>query len=85
MEGTPCYPNLDYPGDANLFVFNALHLRRTQDDAGRVDYQLPNFNYATTDDLAVGLLGFADDNWRTGTPRASCSTSSRPASPRTTG
>jgi hypothetical protein len=67
VEGTPCYPNLDYPGDANLFVFNALHLRRTQDDAGRVDYELPNFNCATTDDLTVGLLGFADDNWRTGT------------------
>jgi hypothetical protein len=67
VEGTPCYPNLDYPGDANLFVFNALHLKRTQDDAGRVDYELPNFNYATTDDLTVGLLGFADDNWRTGT------------------
>ena len=67
VEGTACYPNLDYPGDANLFVFNALHLKRTQDDAGRVDYELPNFNYATTDDLTVGLLGFADDNWRTGT------------------
>jgi hypothetical protein len=67
VAGTPCYPNLDYPGDANLFVYNALHLRRTQDDKGRVDYELPNFNYATTDDLTTGLLGFADDNWRNGT------------------
>ena len=44
-----CYPELDYPAFANLFLFNALNLERTQDDAGRVDYELPNFNYATTD------------------------------------
>jgi hypothetical protein len=65
LQDVPCYPDLDYPGFANLFVYNALNLERTQDDAGRVDYELPNFNYATTDD--PGLLGFADDNWRTGT------------------
>ena len=67
LEGVPCYPELDYPADANLFLFNALNLERTQDDAGRVDYELPNFNYATTDELSAGLLGFADDNYRTGT------------------
>ena len=60
----PCYPDLDYPADANLFLFNALNLERTQDDAGRVDYELPNFNYATTDENSSGLLGFADDNYR---------------------
>jgi hypothetical protein len=67
LEDTPCYPQLDYPAFANLFLYNALNLERTQDDAGRVDYELPNFNYATTDDLTPGLLGFADDNYRTGT------------------
>jgi hypothetical protein len=67
LEDVPCYPELDYPAFANLFLFNALNLERTQDDAGRVDYELPNFNYATTDELTAGFLGFADDNWRTGT------------------
>jgi hypothetical protein len=66
-QDTPCYPNLDYPAFANLFLFNALHLERTQDDAGRVDYELPNFNYATTNAEEGGLLGYADDNYRTGT------------------
>ncbi len=67
LEDVPCYPELDYPAFANLFLFNALNLERTQDDAGRVDYELPNFNYATTDELSAGLLGYADDNYRTGT------------------
>jgi hypothetical protein len=63
-----CFPELDYPADAdNLFLYNALNLERTQDDAGRVDYELPNVNYATTDDVSGGLLGFADDSYRTGT------------------
>jgi hypothetical protein len=68
VQDVPCYPELDYPAFANLFLFNALHLERTQDDAGRVDYELPNFNYATADADDSGLLGFADDNYRTGTP-----------------
>src|ERR671912_1509195 len=67
LEVVPCYPELDYPADANLFLYNALNLERPQDDAGRVDYELPNFNYATTDELSAGFLGFADDNYRTGT------------------
>jgi hypothetical protein len=67
LQDVSCYPQLGYPGFANLFLYNALHLRRTQDDAGRVDYELPNFNYATTDADESGLLGYADDNWRNGT------------------
>ena len=67
LEDVPCYPELDYPAFANLFLFNALNLERTQDDAGRVDYELPNFNYATGDADSSGLLGYADDNYRTGT------------------
>jgi hypothetical protein len=66
-QDVPCYPDLDYPAFANLFLFNALNLERTQDDAGRVDYELPNFNYATTNAEESGLLGYADDNYRTGT------------------
>ena len=64
LEDVTCYPELDYPAFANLFLYNALNLERTQDDAGRVDYELPNFNYAATDELSAGLLGFADDNYR---------------------
>jgi hypothetical protein len=68
LQNVKCFPELDYPAsDGNLFLYNALNLERTQDDAGRVDYELPNFNYATTDDVSGGLLGFADDNYRTGT------------------
>ena len=67
LQNVLCYPDLAYPADANLFLFNALNLERTQDDAGRVDYELPNFNYATTDELSSGFLGFADSNHRTGT------------------
>jgi hypothetical protein len=67
LQDVPCYPELDYPAFANLFLFNALNLERTQDDAGRVDYELPNFNYATTNAEESGLLGYADDNYRTGT------------------
>jgi hypothetical protein len=33
----------------------------------RVDYELPSFNYATTEDISAPLLGYADDNYRTGT------------------
>jgi hypothetical protein len=54
-QDVPCYPDLDYPAFANLFVFNALNLERTQDDAGRVDYELPNFNYATSNAEESGL------------------------------
>jgi hypothetical protein len=67
LQDVPCRPELDYPAFANLFLFNALNLERTQDDAGRVDYELPNFNYATTEELTAPALGFADDNYRTGT------------------
>jgi hypothetical protein len=67
LEDVACFPELDYPAFANLFLFNAQNLERTQDDAGRVDYELPNFNYATSEPLTAPALGYADDNWRTGT------------------
>jgi len=71
VEGIPCFDNRpQYPSDANLFLYNALHL----DDAhvptnpnSRL-YTAPVFNYSTNDDIAFpGLLGFADDNWVDGT------------------
>jgi hypothetical protein len=72
-----------YPADANLFLYNALNLNDALDndvapsdgrgrgghDDGRSSrhYEAPDFNYATTDELAPGFLGFADDNWVDGT------------------
>ena len=66
LTDTSCYPELGYPGFANLFLQNTFQLRRTKDDRGTVDYELPIFNYASgTDDPTP--LGFADDNYVDGT------------------
>ena len=79
----PCYDNRpQYPGFANLFLYNALNLedvlgRRDNDndrggggsndrDSDRT-YPALGFSYATTDELAAGFLGYADDNWVDGT------------------
>jgi hypothetical protein len=62
-----CAPQTGLPGFANLFAFNAANLDRTKDDTGKVDYELPIFNYSTNDDLAAPFLGFADDNYVDGT------------------
>ncbi len=82
LAATLCFPNrTQYPGDANLFLYNALHLNDAldqdvapSDDGGHSSdprgtrlYEAPEFSYATTDDLAPGFLGFADDNWVDGT------------------
>jgi hypothetical protein len=77
-----CFDNRpQYPGDANLFLYNALNLddllgRHFDDghdrggsggsDSSRT-YPALGAAYATTDDLASGFLGFADDNWVDGT------------------
>ena len=67
LSGESCYPDSGLPGDANLFLYNKENLARTQDDAGKVDYELPVFNYAIGDPAAdPPLLGFADDDWATG-------------------
>jgi hypothetical protein len=65
--GRPLLPRPRLPGLRQPVPVQRAHLERTQDDAGRVDYELPNFNYATTDAESSGLLGYADDNYRTGT------------------
>jgi hypothetical protein len=62
-----CYPQLGYPASANLFLQNTFQLRRTQDDRGKVDYELPIFNYSLGPGQSAGLLGFADDNYKDGT------------------
>jgi hypothetical protein len=66
-----CFSNRpQYPAFANLFLYNALNLDdvlgRHVDDSSRT-YPAPGLNYATTDDLAAGFLGYADDNWVDGT------------------
>jgi hypothetical protein len=67
MEGVSCYPQLGYPAEANFFLQNTFQLARTQDDQGRVDYELPVFNYAVGEGVPTPALGFADDNYRDGT------------------
>jgi hypothetical protein len=67
-----CYENRpQYPPFANLFLYNALNLGDALDqrpDRKRTRlYEAPGFNYATTDDLAPGLLGYADNNHVDGT------------------
>jgi hypothetical protein len=73
-----CFGNRpQYPAFANLFLYNALNLGdvlgRSFDandrgsDNERRTYPAPGVAYSTTDDLASGFLGFADDNWVDGT------------------
>jgi hypothetical protein len=67
VDGVSCYPELGYPPFANFFLQNTFQLQRTKDDRGRVDYELPIFNYAVGEGVPVPALGFADDNYRDGT------------------
>ncbi|HEX8344929.1 MAG TPA: hypothetical protein VF657_09320 [Actinoplanes sp.] len=66
LNDVSCYPELDFPAFANLYLYNRENLARTQDDAGRVDYELPLFNYAVDEGVGVPALGYADDDWQTG-------------------
>ncbi|MFB6719409.1 hypothetical protein ACFCV3_04580 [Kribbella sp. NPDC056345] len=67
LANKSCYPELGYPAFANLFLQNTKELARTQDDQGKVDYELPIFNYAVPPELDTPALGFADDNYQDGT------------------
>lgn len=59
----PCFPKLEYPPAANLFLAGALNQQRFLDrDA---DYEAGLINYATQN--APTPLGYADDNWLDGT------------------
>jgi hypothetical protein len=62
-----CYPESGYPAFANLYLYNWANLERTRDDVGRVDYEVPVFNYAVAEGVGVPALGFADDNYVDGT------------------
>jgi len=67
LTDTSCYPDSGYPAFANLYLYNWANLERTQDDAGRVDYEVPMFNYAVAAGVGAPALGFADDNYVDGT------------------
>jgi hypothetical protein len=67
LNDVSCYPELGYPAFANVFLQNTFQLARTKDDKGRVDYELPIFNYAIGEGVGSPALGFADDNYRDGT------------------
>jgi hypothetical protein len=67
LTDTSCYPETGLPGWANLYLYNWKNLERTKDDAGRVDYEVPVFNYAVAEGVGSPALGFADDDWTTGT------------------
>ncbi|MFY1673064.1 hypothetical protein ACN27G_24385 [Plantactinospora sp. WMMB334] len=66
-EDVSCYPETGFPGFANFYLQNRKQLARTQDDQGRVDYELPMFSYAVPEGTDVPALGFADDNYVDGT------------------
>jgi len=67
VDEESCYPDLGLDPFANFFLQNLFELERTQDDQGRVDYELPIFNYAVNEGVPTPALGFADDNWEDGT------------------
>ena len=67
LQDEACYPNLDYPAFANLFLNNALKKQQWMDGPKSADYEAGLFNYATNDKLSAPFLGFADDNYRDGT------------------
>ncbi len=65
-EGRRCYGKLAFPFFANPYLQNSFQFRRVRDDRGKVDYELPLFNYAVGEGLEIRLLGYAEDNWRNG-------------------
>jgi hypothetical protein len=65
VADNPCYPNLPYPGFANLFLYNAQTQGTWRNGGG--EYEAGLFNYSTAENRASGFLGFADDNYYDGT------------------
>lgn len=64
--GPSCYGNkLGGANFGDLFLYAESHLLQYLDGSG--DYEVPVFHFNVINDLAGGLLGFADDNWRDGT------------------
>lgn len=67
LAGESCYPDAGYPSDANFYLYNRGQLGKALDDVGRVDYEVPVFNYAVAAGIGTPALGWADDDWTTGT------------------
>ena len=69
--GNLCYPDRpQYPGFANLFLYNALNVAQLRDDdavADNDEYEALFVNYAVQENLDAGFLGFAEDNYIDGT------------------
>ena len=73
LKDVPCYHGKypAYPADANLFLYGAENLGRLLDDErSRREYEATLINWAVEDganfQTSPPLLGFADDNYRTG-------------------
>ena len=73
---------LGYPPFANLFLQNALNLERTQDDQGRVDYELPIFNYAVDRGASAPRRSASPTTTTSTAPSRTCSSSSHRRSSR---
>ncbi|SDT41140.1 hypothetical protein [Actinoplanes derwentensis] len=67
LTGESCYPETGLPPIGNLYLYNNENLDRALDDQGKVDYEIPLFNYAVGAGVGVPALGFADDNYTDGT------------------
>ncbi|MFK4088971.1 hypothetical protein ACI2LF_32955 [Kribbella sp. NPDC020789] len=67
LRDVSCYPETNLPPFANMFLQNKRELDRVLDDQGKVDYELPVFNYAMTQEN-LPWLGYAGDNWFDGSP-----------------
>jgi hypothetical protein len=67
VTGESCYPETGFPAIGNLYLYNRENLDRALDDQGRVDYEIPMFNYAVGEGIPTPGLGFADDNYVDGT------------------
>ncbi|GAA1609973.1 hypothetical protein [Actinoplanes couchii] len=66
LTGESCYPETGLPAMANLYLYNTENLDRALDDRGKVDYEIPLFNYAVGAGIGSPALGFADDDWSDG-------------------
>ncbi len=67
LRNVSCYPETNLPPFANMFLQNKREIDRVLDDQGKVDYELPIFNYAMTQEN-LPWLGYAGDNWFDGSP-----------------
>jgi hypothetical protein len=65
LRNVSCYPETNLPPFANMFLQNKRELDRVLDDQGKVDYELPIFNYAIENEN-LPWLGYAGDNWSDG-------------------